>query len=149
MTDDEELPQTVIYLSTSVLIWLFGVLVFLPLAEEIDPGRLSLLVSLMIFSACSFFLLKGFKGLGQVLDITSNIFTEKYAQGKKQKNTKRTRRKMRTAVEVGALVVVYLFYFPLLSRFHPSISGVAFIIAGLWILWTLLKGVQGPESLSA
>lgn len=140
MTDDGELPQTVVYFSASALTWLFGVLVFLPLAENIDRQGLSILVALLIFSACSLFLIKGFGGLGQALDVASSILTEKYAQVRRRRSVKKARRRMRTALEVGATAVVYLFYSPLLSRFHPSINGVALIITGLGVLWLLLKG---------
>ncbi len=138
---DEELPQTMVYLSASALIWLFGVLVFLPLAEEIDRGELSMLVALFIFSACSLFLIKSARGLGQALDVAASIFTDKYTQARGVKNSKEMRRKMKITIEAGTLAIVYLIYSPLLSRFHPSINGVALIVTGLGVLWTLLKRV--------
>lgn len=141
MTDDEELPQSAVYLSASALIWLFGVLVFLPLAEEIDRGELSILVSLLIFSACCLFLIKGARGLVQALDVASSIFAQKYEQARGVKSLKKTRRRMKIALQAGAMSVIYLVYSPLLSRFHPSINGVALIVTGLGILWTLLKGI--------
>ncbi len=141
MVDDEDLPQTVVYLSTSALIWLFGVLVFLPLAEEISQGELSLLIALFIFTACSIFLIKGARGLGQALNIATRVITEKYKQARGVKSPKNTRKRMKTALEVGTIAIVYLIYSPLLSRFHPAISGVGLIIAALGVLWTLLRRV--------
>ncbi len=141
MVDDEDLPQTMVYLSTSALTWLFGVLVFLPLAEEIDRGELSLLVALFIFSACSFFLIKGARGLGPALNIATRVIAEKYTQARGVRNPKKTRKRMKIAVEVGTIAIVYLIYSPLLSRFHPAINGVALIITALGVLWMLLRGV--------
>ncbi len=141
MADDEQLPDTMVYLSASALIWLFGVLVFLPLAEEIDREGLSLLVALFIFSACSLFLIKGARGLGQALEVATRIITEKYTQARGVRSLKKTRKRMKVALEAGAIAIFYLIYSPLLSRFHPAINGVALIITGLGIFWTLLKGV--------
>lgn len=141
MEDDEDLPQTVVYLSTSALVWLFGVLVFLPLAEEIGEGGLSLLVALFIFAACSIFLIKGARGLGQALNIATRIATEKYTQARVVKSPKNTRKRIKIALEIGTVVIIYLIYSPLLSRFHPAINGVALIITALGVLWMLLKGV--------
>ena len=141
MEDDEDLPQTVVYLSASALVWLFGVLVFLPLAEEIGQRELSLLVALFIFTACSFFLIKGARGLGQSLNIATRIATEKYAQARAVKSPKKTWKRMKITLEAGTIAIIYLIYSPLLSRFHPAINGVALIITALGVLWTLLKGV--------
>jgi hypothetical protein len=140
---DEDLPRNIVYLCASVLIWIFGVLVFLPLAEEIDPEGLSILVALLIFSAFSLFLIKGFGGLGQALDVASSILAEKYRRrsGGGVEGVEETRKRMRIALEVGTLAIVYLLYSPLLSRFHPSINGVALIVTVLGVLWTLRKRV--------
>jgi hypothetical protein len=139
---DEDLPRNIVYLCASVLIWIFGVLVFLPLAEEIDPEGLSILVALLIFSAFSLFLIKGFGGLGQALDVASSILAEKYRRRSGGgEGVEEARKRMRIALEVGTLAIVYLLYSPLLSRFHPSINGVALIITVLAVLWTLRKRI--------
>lgn len=140
MTNGEELSRTVIYVSASALIWLFGVLVFLPVAEEIDPEGLTVLITLIIFLSYSLFLIRGFKGIRQAIDTASSIFTEKYAQAREGSMNK-MRKRMKTALEAVILAVIYLFYSPLLSRFHPSINGIALIMTLLGILWTLLKEV--------
>jgi len=117
-----------------LLIWLFGVLVFLPLADEIDPRGLSVLVSLVVFSAFTVFLAKSLKGLRMVLDVASTRLWD--GLGKKRgMNQKDTRKLLRATI----LVAIYLLYSPLLARFHSSINGIVIIITLLGVFWTILR----------
>ena len=79
--------------------------------------------------------------MGQALEVATGIITEKYTQARGARSLEKTRRRMKVALEAGAIAIFYLIYSPLLSRFHPAINGVALIISGLRIFWTLLKGV--------
>jgi hypothetical protein len=131
--------NSMVYVSTAALVWLFGVLVFLPLAEHTDQDRLSIIVSLIIFLAFSVFLVRGLKGFSSLLDAASKRIVRELAQKGKLERTEIKEKRVRTVLEAASLLVVYLLYSPLLLSFHPSLNGIAIILTLLAILWTLAK----------
>lgn len=140
----EVLPEIAVNLSAAVLVWLFGVLVFLPMAIKIDPKGLSLICSLVILLAFSFFLIRGIRGLGKVLDAASYVLTHEFLRWRRMEEglTERMERmntRFRVTLHVATIIIVYLFYLPLLLTIHPAINGIALILTILGILWTLLK----------
>jgi len=142
-TAEEHLPEITINLSAATLIWLFGVLVFLPVAVRIDPVGLPMLISLMILSAFSLFLIKGSKGLGNVLDAASDVLAYEYVRrrkGRKEKNLMdKTKIRIKVALRAATLVIICLLYSPLLVIVHPSINGIAVVITLMGIVLTILK----------
>ncbi len=139
----EYLPEIAVNLSTAALTWLFGVLVFLPIAARIDPVGLPMLISLIILSAFSLFLIKGSKGLGNVLNAASDVLAYEWTRrrkGSKEKNLmEKTKMRIKVALRSATIVIIYLLYSPLLVTIHPAINGIAVIITIMGILWTLLK----------
>ena len=131
--------DNIVSLSTAVVVWLFGVLVFLPLAEDIDPDKLPILVSLMVFVAFTVFLVRGLSSFSNLLDTASDTVVKKLVHRKRMDRTRRTRRRVKTALEAASLVVVYLLYSPMLLRIHPSVNGIGIIAALLGMGWILLK----------
>ena len=69
----EQLPNTLTNISTAVLIWLFGALVFLPAAYRIAPRELPLACSLILLTGFSIFVFRAFGGLRLLLDATSDV----------------------------------------------------------------------------
>ncbi|MCK4320159.1 hypothetical protein KAW11_00945, partial [Candidatus Bathyarchaeota archaeon] len=58
----EHLPNTFTNFSTAVLIWLFGVLVYLPLAHRIESIEVPLICGLTVLIGFSVFVFRGFDG---------------------------------------------------------------------------------------
>jgi hypothetical protein len=131
--------DSIVYLSAAALIWLFGVLVFLPLAIEINPDKLPLIVSLIVFVAFSLFILGGLKRFADLLDMMSKEITGELAKRRKLDKTDNEEKMVRIILEVASIIIVYLLYSPFLSNFHPSINGIALILTLIAILWTLIK----------
>ena len=139
----DDLSENVENLTAVALIWLFGVLVFLPIAEGIDPTRLPIPTSLMIFLALTFFLLRGLKRLGDFLDVASELLAKEWLRRRKEGwDLKKTKSRLRVLLEAATILAVYLLYSPLLTRIHPSINGIAIIITLLGILLTLFRFQQ-------
>lgn len=137
---EEFIPDIAVNLSTAALIWLFGVLVFLPMAVKIDPEGLPILISLITFCAFSLFLIRGLRGLGRVLDAASDVLAYEWTRRREtKKETDLTKGRMRLALKVGIVIIIYLLYSPLLLALHPSINGIAIILSILGIVWILLK----------
>ena len=131
--------DSIVSVSAAVLVWLFGVLVFLPLAEDIDPDGLPLLVSLVIFVTFTVFLVRGLKGFSNLIDTASETMVKKLIRRKRRDRTQRMRIRIKIALEAASIAVVYLLYSPMLSRIHPSVNGIGTIIALLGIGWILLR----------
>jgi len=129
----------IVSLSTATLVWLFGVLVFLPLAEDIDPGGLPILVSLVVFVAFTVFLVRGLKDFSNLIDTASETMVKRLIRRKRRDRTRRMRIRIRIALEAASIAVIYLLYSPMLSRIHPSVNGIGTIIALLGIGWILLR----------
>jgi len=131
--------DSIVSVSAAVLVWLFGVLVFLPLAEDIDPDGLPLLVTLVVFVAFTVFLVRGLKGFSNLIDTASETMVKKLIRRKRMDRTQRMRIRIKIALEAASIAVVYLLYSPMLSRIHPSVNGIGMIIALLGIGWILLR----------
>jgi len=131
--------ESVVNLSAAALIWLFGVLVFLPTAEEIDQNGLSTVISLTVFLGFSVFIVKGLKSIEVLIDTVSSILVGFAQERKLIKRVEKERVKLRVALEVIILVLIYLSYSPFLVRMHPSINGIAFIVTLIVVLFTLVK----------
>lgn len=139
----EHLPEAAVNLSAAALIWLFGVLVFLPTAERIDTAGLPAIVSLIILFSFSFFLIRGSKGLGVFLDAASDLLAYEWTRRRKKKRAKtleeKTKRGVKATLYGVAIIIVYLLYSPLLVTLHPAINGIAIIVTIFGILWILLQ----------
>lgn len=140
----ESLSDSAVNLSAAALTWLFGVLVFLPMARRIDPRGLTLFLSLIIFSAFTLFLIKGLKGLGAALDAASMVLSHEWSKRREleEEQLVKMRERFKVALRVAALIILYLLYSPLLLTIHPAINGIALIITLLGIIWILARKEQ-------
>lgn len=129
--------NNIVNLTIAALIWLFGVLVFLPLAKDINPKNLPILITLTVFLAFSIFLIRGLKGLSSILDVASKSIASELNKKGKLADIKEER--IRMILETASLVLIYMLYSPLLSSIHPSINGIAIILTLLAVLWTVIK----------
>jgi len=142
-TAREHLPTTLIHLSTAVLIWLFGALVFLPAAYHIEPRRLPLACSLILLIGFSIFVFKAFGGLRLLLETTSDVLAYEYMRRRKTKiSIERLKTVVRCLIYVVAALILYVLYSPFLVVIHPSLSGLVLITIVLWIFWMLFKAVN-------
>ena len=142
-TAREHLPTTLINLSTAVLIWLFGVLVFLPAAYMIAPRRLPLACSIILLIGFSIFVFRAFGGLRLLLEATSDVLAYEYMRRRKVKiSIERLKTVVRCLIYVVAALILYALYSPFLAAIHPSLSGLVLITIVLWIFWMLFKAVN-------
>jgi len=139
----EHLPSTLINLSTAVLIWLFGVLVFLPAAYRIAPKGLPLACGLILLVGFSIFVFKAFGELRLLLESTPDVLAYEYIRRRKAKiPVERLRTVVRCIIYVVVALILYALYSPFLAAIHPSLSGLVLVTIVLWIFWTLFKTVN-------
>jgi hypothetical protein len=135
------LPNVVTNLLVAFLIWLFGVLVFLPAANQILPQRIPLAVSLVILIGFTIFITRTInKGLPKLMDSASNVIAYDYINWRKtQLAIEKLQPTIKSIILAVASLTLYLLYSPLLITVHPSLNGLVLIPIVLWILWTTVK----------
>ena len=139
----EHLPATLMNIFMALLIWLFGILVFLPAAYSIAPRGLPLLCSLIILVGFSLFVFRSFDGLRPLLNSTSDFLAYVYIRRRNAKvQVERLKTASRPIIYVITALILYLLYSPFLVVIHPALNGLVLIPIILWIFWTLFKTVN-------
>jgi hypothetical protein len=128
---------------SSLLIWLFGVLVFIPLASSIGWSS-GLVCTLIILVAFTILVSKAISGFKNLIDAFSVFPARKYL-------TKRGLSK-ENAIVVSkqifymlSIVVLYFLYFPFLVRLHPAFSGIILILVVITIFFLALKIINASH----
>lgn len=130
-------PATFHVLLVALLIWLFGVLVFIPMANSINRIT-GFFCSLVIFVAFSILIYKSISGFQKTIDAFSALLAKKYVKRLKIK-IEESMTLFKNAASVIFTLILYLLYLPLLINLHPAISGIVLILILLWILFLVLK----------
>ncbi len=140
---DEKLYTFVFNVLVAVLIWLFGVLILIPLTNLSIYWDLRLIVSFIVFFSFSLFMIRGLKYLDEMLDFVSWYINYKWSEGRElnQKHEARSKELWRKGLDVLMLVLIYLFYSPILLNLHQAVNGVALIIIVLVAFFTVLRNV--------
>ena len=146
----ETLPKIVLDVSAAVLIWLFGKLVFLPIAEGIDfygyplPESLSfvILVTLVVIMFKVIIdvrkLIDGLAGytaiaIGSDYDVTEEEITHyKTALG--------------GLFDVIVVSLAYMLLVDYFSGIHPALAGVTLLALVVWAifkLWAVVQSISG------
>ncbi len=130
-------PATFHVLLVALLIWLFGVLVFIPMANSISRMT-GLFCSLVIFVAFSILIYKSISGFQKTIDAFSALLAKKYVKRLKVK-IEESITLFKNAAYIIFTLILYLLYLPLLINLHPAVSGIVLILILLWILFLALK----------
>lgn len=129
--------KTVHLLLSAFLIWLFGNLVFIPLATSLS-GEVKTVNSLIFFVAFTVLILKALPGLKKLIDAFSVFPARKYFV-KRGLNYSESLVVSRQVSYIISIVIFYLLYFPFLANFHPAISGIVLIVVIIWIFFSALQ----------
>jgi len=148
VTNREEIERAIGYLRlhgqkaltsmlAALLVWLFGILVFIPLAESLN-WQTRVLVSVLFFFAFSVLIVKTLPGLKRLIDVSAYLLARKCSV------TKGLRRENALAIFKHVLCIIcslifYGLYFPFLTSFHPALNGIALIAVLILIFFLLLK----------
>jgi len=120
-------------LFSALLVWLFGNLVFIPLANSLN-WQATVLCSLIFFAAFTGLVLRAIPGLKDLVDAFSIFPAKKYflKRGLSYEDSLTVSRQLLYMISAVAL---YLFYFPFLANFHPAISGIALILVLIYVFF--------------
>ena len=124
-------------LLAAFLIWLFGNLVFIPLASSLN-WQTRVFCSLIFFIAFTLLLSRALPGLKKLIDAFSIFPARKYGL-KKGLTYENSLVLFRHVLYIIITVFLYLLYYPFLTNFHPSISGIVLILVLIWIFFLSLR----------
>jgi hypothetical protein len=148
---EEEVENLIKYLKTygtktfhnllsALLIWLFGNLVFIPLANSLN-WQTRVFCSLLFFIVFTILILKALPGLKKLIAIFS-IFPARKTGVKKGLSYENSLLLFRCIFHIISALILYLLYFPFLTGFHPSISGLVLILLLIWIFFLTFRIIQ-------
>jgi len=127
-----DFPSAITNLILALLIWLFGALVFIPIAGSVDPsGRTSLVCGLIVISSFTLLLVRAISPLKSSIDAFASLLALKYSGRRDLSYDDLTVLFRYTAYITVPLAIVALFW-PLLSAIHPALSGLTFILVLIW-----------------
>lgn len=121
----------------ALLVWLFGVLVFIPIAGSLS-WQTRLLCSLIVFVTFTVFMYRATLGFKKLIDTFSFFPARKYGlkRGIGQEDALTL---FRYTFYIIFTLIVYALYFPFLTSFHFAISGIVLIVIIIWIFFLALR----------
>jgi hypothetical protein len=121
----------------AALIWLFGVLVFIPTAAEIGANT-ELLVTLIILAAFTTLYLQALPGTKDLIDAFAVFPARKYLtkKGIPKENAIAASKQL---LYIVAIIIGYLLYLPFLARLHPALNGITLILVIITIFLLTVK----------
>jgi hypothetical protein len=135
--------KTLHLLLSAMLIWLFGVLVFIPMASSIgwDAELVCTLIVLVSFTILISRAISGFKIL---IDAFSVFPARKYLikRGLAKENAIVVSKQI---LYILSIVVLYLLYFPFLVRLHPAFSGIVLVLVVIFVFFLALKTLRASH----
>lgn len=125
------------HLLAALLIWLFSVFVFMPLAGSVSHAARTL-ISIIVYVVLIGLLLKPIWGVKRVID-AAVVFPARRFYQKGKTEPEATYFLFRHACYLAIALLVYLLSLPFLLSFHASIAGLALIGLVLWLIYVILK----------
>ncbi|MFO7967257.1 MAG: hypothetical protein R6U44_06635 [Archaeoglobaceae archaeon] len=139
-------PTIITNLVIAALIWLFAVLVFLPLAGTLgDPFIFGLigmnsLISGIVLIALAIILLKIVKEIGDLTYGVAGLATLSFKRGEVSEGALENYRSgFKWIGYVIVAVVAYLFFLPIIAGLHPTLAGIVLVVLVIWAIMMLLR----------
>ena len=129
--------ETVQNLLAAFLVWLFGNLVFIPLATTLN-WQTKAFCSLTFFIAFTLLVLRALSGLKELIDAFSIFPARKYGI-KKGLSYENSLILFRHILYIISIIIIYLLYLPFLTNFHVALSGIVLILVLIWIFFLILR----------
>ena len=126
-------------LIASLLVWLFGNLVFIPLAASLNI-QTKFVVSLIFLVAFAIPIVRTLPLLKKLIDAFSVLPSKKLMR--KGYTLEKSQNILRDSTYIIISGIFYLLFSPFLENIHPSISGIALILVLIWAFILLLKIVS-------
>lgn len=141
------LPSLVFTIIAAVLIWVFGNLVFMPLAIGITlygGWPLDTIISFVILVALIAIVLRAMLALSRIADGISTFFAVELGKIRPKEFDKTSLRRYRSflrgIVYTIMIVLIYILIQDYLTYIHPALSGVVLLVIVIWAIVLLYQG---------
>lgn len=126
-------------LLSAILIWLFGILVFIPISSTVG-WQTELICTLVVLVAFSVLVSGAITGFKLFIDAFSVFPARKYLikRGLTKNDAVVVSKQL---LYILSLVIFYLLYYPFLVRLHPAFSGIFLILVIIFIFFLSLKAL--------
>lgn len=124
-------------LLSAFLMWLFGNLVFIPIAVSLS-WQAEIFCSLIFFIVFTVLIVRALPSLKKLIDTFSVFPARKYIL-KRGLSYEESVVVSKQVLYMISLVILYLLYLPFLSNFHPAVNGIALILVLIWIFFSTLR----------
>jgi len=125
--------RTLHNLLSALLIWLFGILVFVPLASSLS-WQAGAFCTLIFFVAFSILTLRALPNLNKLIKAFS-AFPARKISSKKGIGYDNSLTLSQNFLYIILATILYMLYFPFLVNFHPAVSGIVLILVLIWIFF--------------
>lgn len=123
--------KTVHNLLSALLIWLFGNLVFIPLAITLN-WQTGVVCTFIFFVTFTLFVLRALPGLKKLINAFS-VFPARKFSSRKKLSYESSLILSQNILYIVLATIFYLLYSPFLANFHPSVNGIVLILVIIWI----------------
>ena len=126
-----------------MLIWLFGVLVFMPMASSIGWNA-ELVCTLIVLVAFTILVSRAISSFKNLIDAFSVFPARKYLikRGLAKENAVAVSKQI---LYMLSIMVLYLLYFPFLVRLHPAFNGIVLILVVIVVFFLALKTLRASH----
>ena len=133
--------KTLKNLIAAFLIWLFGLLVFLPLASSLNR-QIEIICSLIIIIAVTILIFGSIQNIKRIIDKFSVFPAKKFLlpRGFQKIEAQLITKQI---LYILSSMIGYLFYFPFLTNLHPAINGIVLLLVILLGFFLILR-ISGP-----
>lgn len=142
----DSLPKIAVGVAIAFLIWLFGVLIFVPLAKALgNPFVFGLifldsLISAIILVALALIIFGIFREVLDVTDALAGYAAGAYARTEApDEKVERYRLAFRGIAYVLLAVVAFLFFLPFIAGIFPALAGVVLVVLIIWAILVLFR----------
>jgi uncharacterized membrane protein YjgN (DUF898 family) len=132
--------KTVQGLLSALLIWLFGILVFIPISASLG-ANVELVCTLIILVAFTVLISKTIGNLKSLLDVFAFLPAKKHLTKRGWDYENATIVSKQILYSVFA-VILYLLYLPFLVRIHPAVSGIALIFVIVLVFFLAVRALR-------
>jgi hypothetical protein len=135
--------KTLHLLLSAMLIWLFGVLVFIPMASSIGWNA-ELVCTLIVLVAFTLLVSRAISGFKILIDAFSVFPARKYLikRGLAKENAIVVSKQI---LYMLSIVILYLLYFPFLVRLHPAFNGIVLVLVVIFVFFLALKTLRASH----
>ena len=132
--------KTLHLLLSAMLIWLFSVLVFIPIANQIGANT-QLVITLIVLTAFTALVLRALQNTKKLIDAFAVFPARKYLtkRGIPHDNALEATKQL---LYTAAIIVGYLMYYPFLAQLQPALNGIILIVVLITIFFLIIQAIR-------